>query len=100
MNGILELTKQGNTKSLIVAYLEQLIDALVYELYLPEILHAADRHPAKVIGGDPPPETPTVENLTAYYNRVYDPKHEIRKLVYYLDSIPEIRIIEGKDRPA
>ena len=81
-----------------VAYLEQLIDALVYELYLPDILHAANRHPEEIIKADPPPEHPTLENLSAYYARVYDPKHEIRKLVFYLDSIPEIRIIEGKDK--
>lgn len=79
-----------------MAYFERIINALAYELYLPEVLHGAGRFPSVVIGVDPPPVVPSLENLQAYYLRVYDPKHEIRKLVYYLDTIAEIRIIEGK----
>jgi adenine-specific DNA-methyltransferase len=80
----------------VVAYFEQLIDALVYELYLPEVLHGAGRFPFKVIGADLPPLEGTVAGLEGYYRRVYDPNHEIRKLVYRLSDIPEIAIIEGK----
>ncbi len=76
-----------------MAYLEQIINAVVYELYL--LLHGAGRFPSVVVGADPPPVVPTLENLQAYYLRVYDPKHKIRKLVYYLDTIAEILIIEG-----
>ncbi len=96
VNGILLLTSLGNQHADMVAYLEQLIDALVYELYLPDILHAANRHPEKIIEVDPPPEHPTLENLQTYYARVYDPKHEIRKLVFYLNEIAEVKIIGGK----
>lgn len=96
VGSILFLTRNGNQHAVMVAYLEQLIDALVYELYLPDILHAANRHPEKVIGADPLPEHPTLENLQSYYARVYDPKHEIRKLVFYLGEIAEIKIIGGK----
>ena len=81
-----------------MAYFEQIINALVYELYLPDVLHGAGRFPSVVVGADPPPEVLSLENLQAYYLRVYEPKHEIRKLVFYLDSVPEIRIIEGKDK--
>jgi hypothetical protein len=28
---------------------------------------------------------------------LFDPQHEVRKLVFYLDGIPEIRIIAGKN---
>jgi adenine-specific DNA-methyltransferase len=96
VNGILFATSQSTPQALLVAYLEQIINALVYELYLPEVLHVAGRFPSVVIGADPPPEVPTLENLQAYYLRVYDPKHEIRKLVDGLIGIAEIRIVEGK----
>jgi hypothetical protein len=89
-------TSQSTPQALLVAYLEQIINALVYELYLPEILHSAKRYPSVVISADPPPDLPSLEQLQAYYLRVYDPKHEIRKLVFYLEDIAEIRIIAGK----
>jgi hypothetical protein len=63
---------------------------------LPEVLHGAGRFPFKVIGADLPPLEGTVAGLEGYYRRVYDPNHEIRKLVYRLSDIPEIAIIEGK----
>jgi adenine-specific DNA-methyltransferase len=96
VNGILLATSQSTPQGLLVAYLEQIINALVYELYLPDVLHSAGRFPSVVISADPPPDLPSLENLQAYYQRTYDPKHEIRKLVFYLEEIPEIRIIAGK----
>ncbi len=72
------------------------IGKLFTDKSLPEVLHGAGQFPSVVVSADPPPEVPSLENLQSYYLRVYDPKHEIRKLVYYLDTIAEIRIIEGK----
>jgi hypothetical protein len=85
-----------------VRYFEQIIDALVYELYLPEVLHMAGRFPLKTIeavklptlSGDTSRDLAAIGQL---YETLFDPQHEVRKLVFYLDSIPEVRIIEGKD---
>jgi len=87
----------------VVRYLEQIIDALVYELYLPEVLHAAGRHPLQTVGavqfpalsGDAARDLRAINEV---YETLFDPQHEVRKLVFYLDSIPEVRIIEGKDK--
>lgn len=99
VNFILQLKASTHPKeALLIAYLEQLIDALVYELYLPDVLHKEGRHPARVIGAVHWPATPTLEELVALLETVFDPQHEVRKLVFYLGSIPEIRIIEGKDQ--
>ena len=82
--------------AVVVAYLEQMIDALVYELFLPEVLHTSGRYPFQVLSADAPPAESSVEGLEAYYRRVYDPNQEIRKLIYRLPDIAEIAIIEGK----
>jgi adenine-specific DNA-methyltransferase len=89
----------------IIKYLEQIIDALVYELYLPDILHAANRHPLEVISAVEFPalsgnENADLEMLLKLHDTMFNPQHPVRNLVYYLDSIPEIRIIEGKDKTA
>jgi hypothetical protein len=49
VNGILLATSQSTPQALLVAYLEQIINALVYELYLPDVLHSAGRYPSVVI---------------------------------------------------
>ena len=84
-----------------VRFLESIINAIVYELYLPDILHAAERYPAKVISEAGVPElkgkdAADLERIRNYVRRLSAPDHAVAQLLYYLDSIPEIRIIEGK----
>ena len=99
VNHILTLSSLTRTPqiALYVAFLEQLIDALVYELYLPEDLHAAGRRPLETIGAETwPEEGTTLEDLSPFLERLYDPQHPVRKLVFFLDSLPVVRLIEGK----
>ncbi|MGY2894326.1 Eco57I restriction-modification methylase domain-containing protein [Deinococcus sp. UYEF24] len=102
VNHILTLSALTRTPhiSLMVSFLEQLIDALVYELYLPEDLHAAGRQPLQVIGAQAWPEANSgaqaLADFSAFFERIFDPGHEVRKLVFFLDSLPVVRLIEGK----
>lgn len=102
---ILLMSSQPNDSEIQAAirYFERVIDALVYELYLPNELHAAQRFPQKVIGAVKLPQltgntNQDLQNILDLYNQLYDPQHEVRRLVHYLDSIPEVRLIEAKER--
>ncbi|MBS3967500.1 MAG: Eco57I restriction-modification methylase domain-containing protein [Truepera sp.] len=83
----------GSQAALMVPFFEQLLDALVFELYLPDVLHGAGRRPFETLSAVAWPESPGVEGLRALYTRLYDPQHPARKLVLCLDSIPEVRLI-------
>lgn len=94
---ILFLSSQPLTAArdgLMVPFLEQIIDALVYELYLPEELHRAGRFPLQVLSAEYWPENPSLDELRRMFERLYDPNHPVRKLVYFLDSIEEVRLIQ------
>ncbi len=92
-----ELTKSKNQK-LQSAFFEQLIDALVYELYFPEEIKAAGKEILHHLGElKPILDTMTdVEKLTiiqSEFDRLYDPNHPIRNNLETLDSVEEVRII-------
>ena len=97
-------TLSGPKNGGLVLFLEQLIDALVYELYLPDELHVAGQFPLRVLEAVAFPELSgraeqDLQALRCLHTTLSDPQHEVRKLLFYLDSIPEVRLIEGKDKP-
>jgi adenine-specific DNA-methyltransferase len=86
---------------LMLEYFEQVINGLVYELYLPEDLHLhgftfanhlqAENLPAlDDIKGD------KLEALRTIFHRLYAQDHPIRQNLFALDTLPVIRLIEGK----
>ena len=86
---------------LMLEYFEQIINGLVYELYLLEDLHAhgftfanhlqAENLPAlDDIKGD------KLEALHSIFQRLYAQNHPIRQNLFALDTLPVIRLIEGK----
>ena len=86
---------------LMVKYFEQIIDGLVYEIYLTDELHRAgkyffkpllDEHLLSIeeITGD------KMSALRAIFERLFDRKHFVRKNLFFLDSLEIIRTIEGK----
>ncbi len=79
--------------ALLVPFFEQLIDALVFELYLPDELHGAGRFPLATLSAETWPDAPGLDELRELFERLFDPKHPVRKLVFFLDSIPEVRLI-------
>lgn len=88
--------------TLLAGYFEQWVNALVYELFLPEPLHAAGLHffrIAKDAELEPlarmKPGT-ELARLRAKFEQLYKSDHPLRQSLFALDSIEEVRIIEGK----
>lgn len=84
------------------SFFEQVLDGLVYELYFPELLKSYDREFFKHLKNlkDLNSDLNDYEKLKVIreeFNRFYDKEHPVRNNVFYLDSIPEIRTIEGKN---
>lgn len=86
---------------LMSAWFEQLIDALVYELYFPEEFSGPDtrvssallavRLPSAESLGDSP-----ATSLAELFNTLYTATHPVRQAAFFIDSIPAVRVIEGK----
>ena len=85
----------------IVQYLEQIIDALVYETYLSKDLDEQDLSFFKHLESE---NLIAIDNITGnkldairdMFHRLYSTDHLIRQNLFALDTVPSIRIIEGK----
>ena len=89
-------------------FYEELLNALVYELYLPEELHAAglrmfDRVAAADLptlatptARDPKPDASLLIALRAKFEELHTPSHPLRAALQKLHTLDPIRIIEGK----
>jgi hypothetical protein len=87
--------------TLLPSYLERWVNALVYELFFPEQLHVAGlyffrlaeeaklRPISEMKGG----ESDQLRNL---FETAYRSDHPVRRALFVLDSLNEVRIIEGK----
>jgi type I restriction-modification system DNA methylase subunit len=88
--------------TLMADYFEQWVNAFVYELFFPEPLHAAGLHffrLAEAAKLEPLPRMkPGTElaRLRAKFEELYQSDHPLRQSLFALDSIDEVRIIEGK----
>lgn len=85
-------------------YYEQVLNALVYELYLPEDVHTAGLHFFDLVAAanlprvDREPRNPATQ-LTALrrkFEDLYAPSHPLRAALQKLHTLEPIRIIEGK----
>ncbi len=86
---------------LMLSYFEQLINGLVYELYLPEDLHTHHLNFAALLQAENLPTLDDIpgDKLTALrsiFQRLYATDHPLRRNLFLLDTIPTIRLIEGK----
>jgi hypothetical protein len=84
------------------SYFEQVIDVMVYELYLEDILKEAGKDILQFLQDLPElsKNTDFEETITLIrkiYHELYEPDTPVRKRVYYIDSVPEVRTIEGKE---
>ncbi|MFA5656843.1 MAG: TaqI-like C-terminal specificity domain-containing protein [Dysgonamonadaceae bacterium] len=92
----------NNTDQLMPTYFEQIIDGMVYELYFPELLK---KHNRLIINhlGELPEFTDSMSNeqkmkiCKKVFDRLNDKEHPVRVNLFYMNSIPEIAIIEGKN---
>ncbi|KAA5548092.1 Eco57I restriction-modification methylase domain-containing protein [Adhaeribacter rhizoryzae] len=89
------------SEQLMPAYFQQIIDGMVYELYFPDLLK---NHNREIIShlGELPRITDNMNDekklsiIKTVFNRLNDREHQIRVNMFYINSIPEIAIIEGK----
>ncbi|MEI7787196.1 MAG: Eco57I restriction-modification methylase domain-containing protein [Chlorobiaceae bacterium] len=87
--------KKQNLQS---AFFEQLIDALVYELYFSDELKRAGKEIQKHLGDVKPvsehmTDTEKLAIIQSEFDRLYDPNHPVRNNIETLDSVDEVRII-------
>ena len=94
---VLVLKKQNRD----TAFFERLIDAMVYELYFPDEIKAADAEVLKHLAGlselkDNWSDKKKLEVIEKVYKELSTPTHPISIAMFKMDTIEEIRIIEGK----
>jgi hypothetical protein len=81
------------------AWFEQLIDALVYELYFPEEFAPESRVSLALASIDLPQlvdDKAPLSVLGVFFNTLYAPEHPVRRAAFFVDTIPAVRVIEGK----
>ncbi|MGI6655460.1 MAG: Eco57I restriction-modification methylase domain-containing protein [Desulfobulbus sp.] len=92
-----ELSKAQDYK-LQSAYFEQVIDALVYELYFPDELKAAGKDILRHLGtltpiSDGMGNAEQLATIQREFDRLYDPRHPVRNIIETLDSVEVVRTI-------
>jgi hypothetical protein len=91
------------SEQLIPTYFEQIIDGMVYELYFPELLKKHNREIIKHLGElpeftDSMSDEQKMNICKKVFDRLNDKEHPVKVNLFYMSSIPEIAIIEGKNK--
>lgn len=104
VNYILYLKQKDFTspiEQLIPIYFEQIIDGMIYEIYFPDIVKTHKREIIKHLG-DLPEISDNMDDhkklsiCKSVFDRFNEREHPVRVNLFYMNSIPEIAIIEGK----
>ncbi len=107
---ILYLKKQPtvNSKDLayasdrvMVGYFGNILNGLVYELYLPDELHRGDKYFFQPLFDEQLPQLEKIQgdkmsSFRDIFERLCDKHHPVARNLFFLDSVKPIRIIEGK----
>jgi len=93
---------ENPSDQLIPTYFEQIIDGMVYELYFPELLKKHNREIIRHLGELPEftdgmSDEQKMKICKKVFDRLNDKEHPVRVNLFYMNSIPEIAIIEGKN---
>jgi type I restriction-modification system DNA methylase subunit len=97
-----KVADQSARDPLMLAYFEQILNGLVYELYFPEEVHNAGLHlfdlveQAKLPSLDTLPEPDRLPHLRTLFESLYDGTHPLRIALSKLQTLDTVRIIEGK----
>ena len=85
------------------AFFERLIDAMVYELYLPEAIQKANCEVLKHLNnlpelkdGDDESANWRMKTIEKVYKELSDPRHPVSEALLKLLNVPEVAIIEGR----
>jgi hypothetical protein len=85
---------------LMLSYFEQLIDALVMELYLRDELRSYGKQFMHHLHQEKLPKLEQIKGdkmnaLREIFRRLFDREHPIREGIFFLDSVPIVRTIRG-----
>ncbi|MFZ4724295.1 MAG: Eco57I restriction-modification methylase domain-containing protein [Paludibacter sp.] len=97
------LLQLNDNKSLIFAFFDSLINAVIYELYFPDQIKIANCEVLKYINNLPVLNNElSLDNKLQCIEKIYtelsNPEHPVSKAMYFMDTIEEIAIIEGKKK--
>ena len=86
---------------LMLSYFEQIIDAAVMELYLPQELHAGDKYFMRHLLQENLPNIDKIKGdkmteLRVIFRRLFDRDHPIRTNIYFLGNLDIVKIIRGE----
>lgn len=96
-----EKLRETAEDKLMLSYFEQIIDALVMELYLPEELHRYDKYFMKFMLTENLPKLEALKGdkiteLKPIFKRLFDKDHPVRVNIYFLKTLEIVRIIRGE----
>jgi len=86
-----------------VAYWEQVLNGLVYELFFTEQLHAQKLTLFDYVAGEKLPaladipKTQRLDRLREIFERLHASNHPVRGCLFSLKSLEPVRIIEGEE---
>ncbi len=80
-------------------YFEQIIDGMVYELYFEKEIKKANCEIIKHLGKlpeitDDMPDSEKQKIIDKVFAQLYDKNHPVRKNLYFMDSVEEVKIIK------
>jgi adenine-specific DNA-methyltransferase len=93
---------QNTRDPLMLAYLEQILNGLVYDLYFPDELHGAGLQLFDLVAQIQLPDINTIPEpdrlprLRLLFESLYDGTHPLRIALAKLQTLDTVRIIEGK----
>lgn len=92
--------KKSDKASLVILFFDRLIDAIVYELYLPESIQKANCEVVEHLNNLPElKEGEDAKNLMSIekvYKELSNPSHPVSKAMQRMQDVEEVKIIEGK----
>jgi hypothetical protein len=78
------------------AYFERLLNALVYQLFFPELFAEQGLNLFTLLQKAPPPSNAAPEEWDAFHKVISDVNHPVYAALFALNSLDVVRIIEGR----
>lgn len=100
--GMADKAQEHSSDPLMPSFFEQWVNALVYELFFPQEIHAAGLHFFDLIQGESLPQLEQLREPDRFsrpqklFQTTYASDHKLRQALYRLSSLDLVRTIEGK----